>query len=107
MTEANDKANKLIVADKLVIDESSMIDMHLAHQLFKSLDSKTKLVLVGDFNQLPSVGAGNVFREMLLCGAIPATKLDTVYRQAQTSRINLNAHSILQNNTSLLYGTDF
>jgi len=70
--------------------------------------STTKLLLVGDHHQLPSVGAGSVLRELLQSGAIPATKLDIVHRQAMTSRINLNAHSILQNKgAGLLYGSDF
>jgi len=106
-SNAQEKAKNVISADLLIVDESSMIDMKLAHQLFKSLKSTTKLILVGDFNQLPSVGAGNVFRELLLCGAIPVTRLDVVHRQAQTSRINLNAHAILKNKADLLYGPDF
>jgi len=101
------KASKVIDADLLIVDECSMIDMQLAYQLFKALNYNTKLVMVGDSNQLPSVGAGNVFREFILSGAIPVTKLDIVHRQAQTSRINLNAHSILDGKTSLLYGQDF
>jgi len=85
-----------------------MVDMGLAYLLFKNLKPATKLLLVGDHHQLPSVGAGNVLRELLQCGVIPATKLDVVHRQAQTSRINLNAHAILQNRgAGLLYGADF
>ncbi|MCL2189793.1 MAG: ATP-dependent RecD-like DNA helicase [Defluviitaleaceae bacterium] len=108
LREHSDEVNNTINADLLVVDEVSMVDMSLAHLLFKSLKSKTKLLLVGDHHQLPSVGAGNVLRELLQCGAIPATRLNVVHRQAQTSRINLNAHAILQNRAAgLLYGTDF
>ena len=97
-----------IEADLLVVDEVSMVDMSLAYLLFKNLNPRTKLLLVGDHHQLPSVGAGNVLRELLSCGAIPATKLDVVHRQALTSRININAHAILQNRgTKLMYGADF
>jgi len=102
------KGKKVIEADLLIVDECSMVDMQLAFQLFKALRPTTRLVMVGDYNQLPSVGAGNVFRELILCGEIPVTKLDVVHRQAQTSRINLNAHLILEGETSLLYGaSDF
>ena len=108
LREDSDEAHYKVEADLLVVDEVSMIDMALAYLLFKNLKSATKLLLVGDHNQLPSVGAGNVLRELLQCGAIPVTKLDVVHRQAQTSRINLNAHAILQNKgAGLLYGADF
>jgi exodeoxyribonuclease V alpha subunit len=107
LREDSDEANRLIKADLLVVDEVSMVDMSLAYLLFSNLNPGTKLLLVGDDNQLPSVGAGNVLRELLQSGAIPVTKLNVVHRQAQTSRINLNAHAILQNDTGLMYGTDF
>lgn len=104
----SEEAHHEIEADLLVVDETSMMDMSLAYLLFSNLRPTTKLLLVGDDNQLPSVGAGNVLRELLQCGAIPVTKLDVVHRQAQTSRINLNAHAILQNKgAGLMYGADF
>ena len=102
-----DAETKQITADLVVVDESSMVDGVLAWQLLKSLKPSAQLLLVGDYNQLPSVGAGNVFRELIECGEVPVTVLDTVYRQANTSRIHLNAHSILQNTAKLLYGSDF
>jgi len=106
--EDSEDANKAIEADLLVVDEVSMVDMGLAYQLFSNIKPSTKLLLVGDHNQLPSVGAGNVLRELLQCGAIPTTKLNVVHRQAMTSRINLNAHAILQNKgAGLMYGADF
>jgi exodeoxyribonuclease V alpha subunit len=107
LREDSDEANNSVDADLLVVDEVSMMDMFLSYLLFKNLRPTTKLLLVGDHHQLPSVGAGNVLRELLQCGAIPATKLDVVHRQAQTSRININAHAILQNKTGLMYGADF
>ena len=108
LREDSEDANNQVEADLLVVDEVSMVDMNLAHLLFKNMHSRTKLLLVGDHNQLPSVGAGNVLRELLQCGAIPVTKLNIVHRQAQTSRININAHAILQNKgAGLMYGADF
>ncbi|MCL2047406.1 MAG: ATP-dependent RecD-like DNA helicase [Defluviitaleaceae bacterium] len=108
LCEDCEEANSPIKADLLVVDEVSMVDMALAYQLFKNLNPRTKLLLAGDDNQLPSVGAGNVLRELLKSGAFPVTTLDVVHRQAQTSRINLNAHSILQNKgAGLMYGSDF
>jgi len=108
LREESEHANNLVDADFLVVDEVSMMDMALAYQLFKNMRPSTKLLLVGDDNQLPSVGAGNVLRELLQSKAIPVTKLDIVHRQAHTSRINLNAHSILMNKgAGLQYGADF
>ena len=108
LTENSEDANNLVEVDLLVVDETSMMDMSLAYQLFKNLNPSTKLLLVGDDNQLPSVGAGNVLRELLKSEAIPVTKLTVVHRQAQNSRINTNAHAILLNKgAGLMYGPDF
>jgi len=108
LRENSEDAHCSIEADLLVVDEFSMVDMSLAHLLLKNIKSSTKLLPIGDDNQLPSVGAGNVLRELLQCKTIPVTKLNVVHRQAQTSRINLNAHAILQNKgAGLMYGTDF
>lgn len=65
------------------------------------------MLLLGDVEQLPSVGPGNVFRELLECGRIPTTVLDVIYRQADTSRIVVNAAAIRQGSTKLQYGDDF
>ena len=78
LTEESENANNLVEVDLLVVDETSMMDMSLTYQLFKNLNPSTKLLLVGDDNQLPSVGAGNVLRELLQSGAIPVTKLTVV-----------------------------
>lgn len=108
LREDSYETHNTVTADFLVVDEVSMVDMALAHLLVKSLKPKTKLLLVGDHNQLPSVGAGNVLRELLQCGRMPFTKLNVVHRQAQTSRISLNAHAILENKgAGLMYGADF
>jgi len=108
LREDTEEADNSIDANFLVVDETSMMDMALSYQLFKNLKPSTKLLLVGDSNQLPSVGAGNVLSELLKSGAIPVTRLSIVHRQAETSRININAHYILQNESSgLEYGHDF
>ncbi len=100
-------STELIDADFIIIDEFSMADMWLVFQLFSRLKPGTKLLLVGDANQLPSVGAGNVFREFISCGRIPVTVLDEIFRQSKDSFIAHNAKFILENNTELFYGNDF
>ena len=94
-------------AELVVVDETSMADMWLTAQLFYRLKPGTKLILVGDADQLPSVGPGNVFRELISCGLIPVTVLDEIFRQAKDSLIAYNAKFINENKTSLYYGNDF
>lgn len=99
--------NMVLSADFVIVDETSMVDMQLAYYLFNSLGTHTKLLFVGDVDQLPSVGAGNVLNELISSGLVPVTVLDMVFRQKDTSRIPLNAHSIKNGETRLLYGDDF
>ncbi len=95
-------------ADLVIVDEVSMIDMRLAAELFRRVEAGTQLLLVGDPDQLPSVGPGNVLRELLRCGLIPTVHLDIAYRQKNASRIALNAHTINEGDKdSLAYGEDF
>ena len=82
--------------DLLIIDESSMLDTILADQLFQSIPSSSRLILVGDDNQLPSVGPGQVLKDLIDSGKIPVTKLETVHRQAADSSIIGLAHAIKQ-----------
>lgn len=96
-----------IDAELVIVDETSMVDMWLAAQLFSRLRPGTKLVLVGDADQLPSVGPGNVFREMIACGLIPVTVLDEIFRQKEDSLIAYNAKLVNEDKTSLDYGDDF
>ena len=96
-----------IDTDFVVVDEFSMVDMRLARQLFCRIKEGAKVLIVGDADQLPSIGAGNVFRELIACGHIYTTTLDVVYRQSDTSRIAINAHSINEGEKSLQYGDDF
>jgi exodeoxyribonuclease V alpha subunit len=80
--------------DVLIVDECSMIDMILMNSLLKAIPSTMRLILVGDIDQLPSVGAGNVLRDIIDSESFPVIKLTRIFRQAQTSRIIMNAHRI-------------
>ena len=80
----------------LIVDESSMIDIILMNSLLKAIPLTMRLILVGDIDQLPSVGAGNVLRDIIDSGKIPVVRLTRIFRQAQTSRIITNAHRINQ-----------
>ena len=94
-------------ANLVIVDEFSMVDMWLASRFFPALKKGAKIVLVGDPDQLPSVGAGNVFKELIQCGLVPVTVLDEIFRQAKDSLIAHNARFIHDGNTKLYYGNDF
>lgn len=96
-----------LAVDFVVVDETSMMDIFLAEELFRRIRPGAKLLLVGDADQLPSVGPGNVFRDLIRSGVLPVTRLDTVFRQSGASRIALNAQLIRQNRATLLEGPDF
>lgn len=85
---------KPIDADVIVIDEMSMVDIFLMNYLTKAIYLGTKLVLVGDSNQLPSVGAGSVLKDLIESGVIPTVNLDKIFRQAAKSDIIINAHRV-------------
>ena len=80
----------------LIVDESSMIDVILMNSLLKAVPSQMKVILVGDIDQLPSVGAGNVLRDIIDSDVVPVVRLTRIFRQAQSSRIITNAHKINQ-----------
>ena len=80
--------------DVIIIDEMSMVDIFLMHALLKAIPRGTRLVLVGDENQLPSVGPGNVLRDIIRCGHFPVVELVKIFRQASESDIIVNAHRI-------------
>ena len=80
--------------DLLIIDETSMIDTLLMHHLLKAIPSNATFVLVGDVNQLPSVGAGNVLKDIIESNAVPVVELNEIFRQAKESSIIVNAHLI-------------
>ncbi len=78
--------------DVLIVDECSMIDILLMNSLLKAVPANMRLVLIGDIDQLPSVGAGNVLRDIIDAGRFPVVRLKRIFRQAKESRIILNAH---------------
>ena len=80
--------------DMLVIDEASMLDLYLTNNLLKALKPGAHLLLVGDVDQLPSVGAGDVLRDVIASGSAPVTRLSVIFRQAAHSQIITNAHRI-------------
>jgi exodeoxyribonuclease V alpha subunit len=96
--------NKLLVG-AVVVDEMSMVDQELFYRLLDALDPSAMLVLVGDDAQLPSVGAGNVLRELLSCPAIPHVRLTQIHRQALTSEIVQAAHKVNRGETPTLNST--
>lgn len=90
----NRNENNPVDTDVIIIDELSMIDIQLMNHLCSALNRKTQLLLVGDSNQLPSVGAGNVLSDLISSGIAPHIQLSTVFRQAANSRIVTAAHEI-------------
>ena len=78
----------------VIVDEFSMVDIFLFKMLLDKMSDATKLIVVGDSDQLPSVGAGNVLRDLINSGLVPVTRLSFIYRQSQTGRIAFNAHEI-------------
>lgn len=82
--------------DLIIIDEASMIDTHLMNQLLRAIPSRCRVILVGDIHQLPSVGPGNVLKDMILSKKMPVIILDHIFRQAADSQIITNAHKINQ-----------
>ena len=85
---------KKLKADALVLDEASMLDCQLLVHLLRALPLTCRLVFIGDVNQLPSVGPGNVLEDMLQSGVLPSTRLTRIYRQARESMVVMNAHRI-------------
>jgi len=91
-----------VKADAIIIDEMSMVDILLFYHLLKAVVQGTRLVMVGDVDQLPSVGPGNVLRDLIQSGAVPVIKLTEIFRQAQESMIIVNAHRINRGEMPLL-----
>lgn len=95
-----DKTNvREVTEDILIVDEGSMIDLELMYLLLKSLSEKTRLLIVGDSNQLPSVGPGNVLKNLIDSGKIPSVELKTIFRQARGS-------AIVESSTKIVQGLD-
>ena len=87
-------AQNPLEADVIIIDEMSMVDIFLMHSLLMAVCVGTRVILVGDENQLPSVGPGNVLRDIIRSGCFPVVTLNKIFRQAQESDIVVNAHRI-------------
>ncbi len=96
-----------IVCRVIVIDEMSMVDTMLFRHLLDAVDKGTSLILVGDPDQLPSVGCGDILRDLLSCGSIPKIRLDALHRQSDDGSIAANANLILEGSEPKSSGDDF
>lgn len=94
-------------ADLVLVDEVSMLDVYLANSLFKAMKTGTQLILIGDSDQLPSVGPGAVLSELIASEIVPVVRLEKVFRQNFGSRIAINAKLIRRGALNLEYGDDF
>jgi exodeoxyribonuclease V alpha subunit len=102
--EAGRNADNPLEGDLLIVDEASMLDTLLANTLLKAVPNGMHVLFVGDVDQLPSVGAGNVLRDLIASGQVPVTALDQIFRQAQDSGIVTNAHRINKGETPVTRG---
>ena len=95
--------------DVIIVDEMSMVDINIMNSLLKAIPVGTRLILVGDVDQLPSVGAGNVLKDIISSGCFPVVKLEKIFRQAAESEIITNAHKINEGQKVVLnkYSKDF
>lgn len=91
-----------LTCDVLIIDEMSMVDTLLMDSLLKAIRPRTRFIMVGDSNQLPSVGAGNILRDLISSGRVPAVELKEIFRQAAQSLIVTNAHRIVDGEMPIL-----
>ncbi|OUN01499.1 MAG: hypothetical protein BAA04_09115 [Firmicutes bacterium ZCTH02-B6] len=98
-----------LAADAVIVDEASMLDLPLAHQLARAIAPGTRLILVGDVDQLPPVGPGYPLRDIIASGVVPVARLTHIFRQAEQSLIVSNAHRILRGEDLVLNrpGGDF
>ena len=98
--------NHPLDADLVVVDEASMLDVLLANKLVKAVPPGAHLLLVGDVDQLPSVGAGEVLRDLLAAATLPRVRLTQIFRQAQRSGVVTNAHRINAGHLPITHGLD-
>ncbi len=99
-----------LIGDVIIIDECSMIDTVLMYNLLKAIPADMKVIMIGDFNQLPSVGAGNVLSDIIDAAVVPVIKLNKIYRQAKSSKIITNSHKVnlgQMPDLSIKEGSDF
>ena len=101
------QATEMIEEDYLIIDESSMIDIDLFLMILESIDEHTSILLVGDHNQLPSVGVGSVFKDLIESNKIEVVELDEVFRQKGDSSIVSNSHKIIKDNYNIEFDDNF
>ncbi|MCQ2421082.1 MAG: ATP-dependent RecD-like DNA helicase [Clostridia bacterium] len=92
--------------DAMIVDETSMVDLQLMMSLLRALKPRCRLILVGDPDQLPSVGAGNVFSDLIRSGVVKTVRLTDIFRQAQESLIVMNAHAVNAGELPVLNATD-
>ena len=95
-----------IEADVIIIDEMSMVDILIMNHLLKAIPAGARVILVGDGDQLPSVGAGSVLLDIVNCSSIKTVRLTEIFRQAEESMIIVNAHKINKGETPILYAKD-
>ncbi len=95
-----------IRADAVIVDETSMVDIFLLRSLLRALRPGAKLVLVGDADQLPSVGAGNVLRDLIASGTLPVVRLTEIFRQGRESHIVVNAHRVNRGEYPIIQNRD-
>ncbi len=93
--------------DFLIVDEASMLDLILTYNLLRALRPGTRVLFVGDVDQLPAVGAGDVLRDIINCGEIPVTRLTIIFRQGESSHIITNAHRINQGQMPLFSKSEY
>lgn len=100
--EHSEQGRALIETDYVVIDESSMTDAIIFSELLDAISYHTRVILVGDFEQLPSVGPGLILRDLLESNRVPTVRLTTIFRQAQESQIVMNSHAIIKGRYDLI-----
>ena len=105
--DGNFNEPELVDADLILVDEVSMLDLYLANYLLGAIRLGAQVVLIGDSDQLPSVGPGAVLSEIIASGKVPVARLDKVFRQQAGSRIAVNAKAIRQGIRNLEFGDDF
>jgi len=93
---------RTLKGDMVIVDETSMLDIPLAHHLLRAIPVSASLIFVGDVDQLPSVGPGNFLRDLIESGTVPVARLTEIYRQAKNSLIVTNAHRVNEGNLPLL-----
>ena len=106
LREYSRESNEPLEEDVIIVDEVSMVDAILMSSLLNSVKPGGKVILVGDSDQLPSVGAGNVLADIISSGYVPTVRLDTVFRQAEESMIVVNAHKINEGDFPILNQKD-